>query len=65
MKHFLSVAAFILGCVGLLVAGVMILFHLVREAWAGFAAILIVGLFLFFLGLIGMVKNPKKKKDQA
>ena len=65
MKHFLATAAFILGCAGLLVAGVMILFHLVREAWAGFAAILIVGLFLFFLGLIGMVKNPKKKKDQA
>ena len=48
----------------LIVAGVMIVFHLVKEAWAGFAAILIVGLFLFFMGLIGMVKNPKKKKDQ-
>ena len=64
MKHFLYTAAFILGCVALIVAGVMILFHLVKEAWAGFTAILIVGLFLFFMGLIGMVKNPKKKKDQ-
>lgn len=64
MKHFLYTAAFILGCVALIVAGVMILFHLVKEAWAGFAAILIVGLFLFFMGLIGMVKNPKQKKDR-
>ena len=64
MKHFLYTAAFILGCVALIVAGVMIVFHLVKEAWAGFAAILIVGLFLFFMGLIGMVKNPKQKKDR-
>ena len=64
MKHFLYTAAFILGCVALIVAGVMIVFHLVKEAWAGFAAILIVGLFLFFMGLIGMVKNPKMKKDR-
>ena len=64
MKHFLSVAALILGCVALIVAGVMIVFHLVKEAWAGFTAILILGLFLFFLGLIGMVKNPKQKKDK-
>ena len=60
MKRFLSTAAFILGCVALLVAAVMILFHLVKEAWAGFAAILILGLFCFFMGLIGMVKNRKK-----
>lgn len=64
MKHFLYTAAFILGCVALIVVGVMIVFHLVKEAWAGFAAILIVGLFLFFMGLIGMVKNPKMKKDR-
>ena len=62
MKRFLFSAAFILGCVALIVAAVMIVFHLVKEAWAGFAAILIVGLFLFFMGLIGMVKNPKKIK---
>lgn len=61
MKRFLSTAAFILGCVALLVAAVMILFHLVKEAWAGFAAILILGLFCFFMGLIGMVKNRKRK----
>ncbi|MBR2784005.1 MAG: hypothetical protein IKD93_07435 [Firmicutes bacterium] len=63
MKHFLFTAAFILGCVGLLIAGVMILFHLVKSSWAGFAAILIAGLFFFFMGLIGMVKNPKKKNN--
>ncbi|MBR5430546.1 MAG: hypothetical protein IK116_08500 [Firmicutes bacterium] len=62
MKHLLYTILFILGCVGLLIAGVMILFHLVKGAWAGFAAILIAGLFCFFLGLIGMVKNPKLKK---
>ena len=61
MKRFLSTAAFILGCVALLVAAVMILFHLVKEAWAGFAVILIAGLFCFFMGLIGMVRNRKKE----
>ena len=60
MKLFLSKAAFVLGCVALIVAAVMILFHLVNEAWAGFAAILIVGLFCFIMGLIGMVKNRKR-----
>ena len=59
MKSFLSKAVFILGCVALIVTGVMILFHLVNEAWAGFAAILILGLFCFIMGLIGMVKNRK------
>lgn len=61
MKRFLSMAGFILGCVGLIIAGVMIVFHLVREAWAGFTAILVVGLVLFFLGIVGLAKNPKRK----
>lgn len=65
MKRFLFSVAFILGGVALIAAGVMIVFHLVKEAWAGFAALLIAGLFFFFMGLIGMVKNPKKSKDQS